>query len=65
VPDFSLVQVDLAIPAPGLKSETPAALAHARHLQNLGRGKLVQIANQGMTWVNSPGRDAGMTVKAS
>src|SRR5690349_22435934 len=65
VPNFSLVQVNLTVPTAGLKGETPAALAHARHLQNLGGGKLVQTANEGMTWVDPLSRDGGMTVEAS
>src|SRR5690348_15567057 len=56
MPNFSLVQINLTVSTSGFKRETPAALAHARHLQNVGRGKLVQTANEGMTWVDPLGR---------
>ena len=55
------MQVDLAVAAAGLESETAAALAQAAHLQNLRGGKLIEVADQRMAGVDSFGGRAGLS----
>src|SRR3954469_13465588 len=53
MPHRAVLKVNFAVAAPGLEGETPAPLAEATHLQNFGRGKLIEIADQGVTRVDS------------
>jgi hypothetical protein len=64
VPDHPVVQVDFTVSAAGLEGEPSTSLAHAAHLQNLGGGKLVQIADKRVTRVNAFGRRAGLSLKS-
>src|SRR4051794_34407745 len=46
-------QVNFTVAAARLESESPAALTEAAHLQNLGGGKLVEVADEGMARIDS------------
>src|SRR3982074_3149045 len=56
VPNGAVRQVNLAVATTRLKGKAPAALAETAHLQNLGRGKLIQIADERMTRIDAFGR---------
>src|SRR5438045_9756246 len=58
VPHRAVGKVNLAVAAPGFESETPAALAEAAHLQNLGGRKLIEIADERMAGIDPFRRSA-------
>src|SRR5690242_5403487 len=63
VADRTLLQIDFADSPARFESETSASLAQAAHLQNFGRGKLVQIADQRMARVDTFGGGSGMGIE--
>src|SRR5450432_4565063 len=58
VPDHSVVQVNFAVAASRLKSETAVPLPQAAHLQNLGGGELIEISDQRVTGIDAFARSA-------
>src|SRR5262249_13182781 len=53
VSHHSVIQVNLAVTASRLEGEAAAALAQAAHLQDLRRGKLIEISDEAMAWINA------------
>ena len=64
MPNHPVVEVNFAVSPAGLESESPASLAHAAHLQNLGGGKLVQIADKRVTRIDPFGGVPGLPFKS-
>ena len=52
MPHRAMVQVNLAVSPARFEGKPAAALAQAAHLQNLGRGKLVEIADERMAGID-------------
>ena len=59
----SLLQINLTVATAGFKGETPAALAQATHLQNLGGRELIQITDERVTGIDSFSRGRGSALK--